>query len=168
MHSFFGNIACGKMMLLCLSCLKRQLSRQKLSAVARTLHVQPGWGTSVASGRPAAVWFQEGSVPAAAAFLYSTLRPAWLLSWPGLPASSPPACSKFPCLWAYFHPECMRELRHHPCLYACPSSLPRQGVYSKLRQQERIYRKASVAHALLTLFFLSDCMSFDLGSHSLL
>lgn len=41
--------------------------------------VHGGHSSCLVSGQPA---------PAAAAFLYSTLRPAWLLSWPGLPASS--------------------------------------------------------------------------------
>lgn len=146
----------------------KELSWQKLSAVARTSHVQPGWGTLVAAGRPAAVWCQGGSVPAAAAFLNSTLRPAGLLSWPGLPASSPPACSKFPCLWAYFHPECKKELWNHLCLYG-RLTWAAQALYldkvstASSGQQQRIYREASVAHAIINSVFPIRLYAFWFG-----
>lgn len=141
------------MMLLCLSWSKRQLSWQKLSAGARTLHVQPGWGTSVASGKPAAVWYQGGSVPAAAAFCTAP--------WGQHDSSAGQGSQQTPHqLAANFHASgptlILGVWRSYGIACVC---VPAQALYldrvstANSEQQERINRKASVSHGIINSVF---------------
>lgn len=114
------------------------------------------------------------SAPAAAAFLYSTLRPAWLLSWPGLPASSHQLPANFhasgPTLilsvslglcWNVIFVQRSYGITC-VCMPAQTFSLDKV-ITASSGQQERIYGKASTAHAIINSVFPIRLCAFWFG-----